>query len=48
MTADENKKGLEEELVRLKTASWFLAKFKAYAKDMNVEIFSGKSHIEYP
>jgi hypothetical protein len=40
VTADENKANLESELIRLKNAEWFLAKFKSQAKDNGVEYFS--------
>ena len=41
VTADENKANLENELIRLKNAEWFLAKFKSQAKDNGVEYSSG-------
>ncbi|KAF8963109.1 kinase-like domain-containing protein [Flammula alnicola] len=37
VTASENKDHLEKELIRLKTAAWFLNKFKSYAKECGVE-----------
>jgi len=41
VTASENKVHLEKELIRLKTAAWFLEKFKAQAKEKNVEFSAG-------
>lgn len=40
VTAPENKANLENELIRLKNAEWFLSKFKALAKDSGVEFSS--------
>ena len=49
ITPDENADVLKCELVRLKTATWFLKKFKAAAKEMKVDIATSKlssvSHI---
>ena len=39
--ADENKANLENELICLKNAEWFLAKFKSQAKDNSLEYSSG-------
>lgn len=41
VSCSENKKYLEDELVRLKTAHWFFEKFKSAAKEVNVEFCSG-------
>ena len=41
VTADENKANLENELIRLKNAMWFLSKFKSEAKESGVEYLSG-------
>jgi hypothetical protein len=41
VTASENKDYLEKELIRLKTAAWFLNKFKLQAKACGVEFSSG-------
>ncbi|KAG5649205.1 hypothetical protein H0H81_005423 [Sphagnurus paluster] len=38
VTADENAEFLKCELIRLKTATWFLKKFNAAAKEMKVDI----------
>ncbi|KAF9523529.1 kinase-like domain-containing protein [Crepidotus variabilis] len=38
VTANENEVGLSNDLIRLKSASWFLDKFKSYSKDKGVEI----------
>ncbi|KAF8901850.1 kinase-like domain-containing protein [Gymnopilus junonius] len=40
VTANENKASLENELIRLKNAEWFLAKFKDIAKENGVEFSS--------
>jgi hypothetical protein len=45
VTAPENKKFLEDELIRLKTAAWFFEKFKVFAKERAVEFSSGKHLI---
>ena len=42
VTADENAEFLKCELIRLKTATWFLKKFKAAAKEMKVDIATSK------
>ncbi len=41
ITWSENKRYLEDELVRLKMAHWFFEKFKSAAKEVNVEFCSG-------
>jgi len=41
VTASENKDHLEKELIQLKTAAWFLTKFKSQAKECSIEFSSG-------
>jgi hypothetical protein len=41
VTADENKANLENELIRLKMAKWFLTKFKSQAKGNGIEHSQG-------
>ncbi|KAF8908220.1 kinase-like domain-containing protein [Gymnopilus junonius] len=40
VTADKNKANLESELIHLKNAEWFLAKFKSQVKDNGIEYSS--------